>query len=141
MKDEQLKKFFSECRVIAVVGLSRDPKKDSFRVSSYMKHQGFRIIPINPYSDEILNEKSYQNLLDIPANLQQIIDIVDIFRPSAEVLAIVKEAIELKNKNNKPSVVWMQIGIADEKAAIMAETAGLRIVMNKCIMVEHRRLS
>ena len=141
MKDEQLKKIFSECRVIAVVGLSRDPKKDSFRVSSYMKHQGFRIIPINPYSDEILNEKSYQNLLDIPANLQQIIDIVDIFRPSAEVLAIVKEAIELKNKNNKPSVVWMQIGIADEKAAIMAETAGLRIVMNKCIMVEHRRLS
>ena len=122
-----------------MVGLSRDPEKDSYRVSAYLKKHGFRIIPVNPFSDAILGEKSYKSLLDIPAEIQKTIEVVDIFRPSKDVPLIVEQAIKLKEMHGKPYVVWMQLGIVNEQAAEAAKKAGLTVVRNKCMMVEHKR--
>jgi hypothetical protein len=91
---------------------------------------------VNPFADEILKEKCYRNLFEIP----QPIEIVDIFRPSEEVLQIVKEAIEIKNRLGNPKVVWMQLGIINKEAAKLAVDAGFFVVMNKCMRIEHRRL-
>jgi len=134
---EILKKY----RVIAVVGLSKEPGKDSHRVSAYLKQHGYHIIPVNPSAEEVLGEKSYPSLLDIPPEIQKTIEIVDIFRPSKDVPPIMEQAIKLKQKNGKPFVVWMQLGIANEEAAEAGRRAGLTVVMDKCLMVEHHRLA
>ena len=121
------------------MGLSREPDKDSHRVGAYLKDRGFRIIPVNPFADEVLGEKSYKSLLDIPAEIQKTIEVVDIFRPAKDVPPIVEQAIKLKEMHGKPYVVWMQLGIVNEQAAETAKKAGLTVVMNKCMMVEHKR--
>jgi len=138
---KEIEKILEGHKNIAIVGLSRNPEKDSYSVGTYLKKHGFRIIPINPSATEILGERSYKNLLDIPVDVQKVIDIVDIFRPSEDVPPIVEQAISLKEKHGKPQVIWMQLGITNENAAKAAETAGLAVVMNKCIMIEHTHLS
>ena len=105
-----------------------------------MRKHDFQIIPVNPSANKILGERSYKSLLDIPERIQKIIEIVNVFRPSEEVLKIVEQVIELKNRYEKPNVIWLQLGIASEKAAEIAKKAGLTIVMDKCIMIEHMRL-
>ena len=135
-----IKEILSTCKTIAVVGLSREPDKESYIVSTYMQKRGFRIIPVNPFADEVLGEKSYKSLVDIPANLQKNIDIVDIFRKADDVPPVVEQALKLKEKHGKPCVVWMQLGIVNEKAAADARKAGLTVIMDKCIMQEHKRL-
>jgi len=122
------------------VGLSREPDKDSYRVAAYLKKQGFRIVPVNPLADEILGEKSYTSLLDIPVEIQKTLDVVDVFRPAKDAPAIVEQAVKLKAKHGKPRAVWMQLGIVNAQAAETAKKAGLTVVMDKCMMVEHRRL-
>ena len=122
---------------MAVVGLSRNPAKASYRVANYLQSVGYHIIPVNPFVDEILGEKSYKSLLDVP----EAIEIVDIFRPSEDVPSIVEEAIKLKNRLGTPKVIWMQLGIVNEEAARRAKAAGFKVVMDRCMMVEHRRLS
>ncbi len=128
-------------KVIAVVGLSKEPGKDSHRVAAYLKQHGYRILPVNPFVDEVLGEKSYRSLLDIPEEIQKTIDIVDIFRRSEDVPPIVQQAIEMKEKVGRPFVVWMQLGIVNEEAAKAAPRAGLVVVMDRCLMVEHQRLT
>jgi predicted CoA-binding protein len=123
------------------VGLSRNQERDSYRVGAYLRKHGFRIIPVNPSATEILGERSYKSLLDIPVEVQKVIDIVDIFRPSEDVPLIVEQSIKLKERHGKPQVVWTQLGITNEDAAKAAETAGIAVVMNKCIMIEHTHLS
>jgi len=123
-----------------VVGLSRQPDKASYEVGKYLKEHGFRIIPVNPFADEVLGERSYKSLLDVPVEIQKTIEIVDIFRPAKEVLPIVEQAILLKGLRGKLSVVWMQSGIVNERATEMAKRAGLTVVMDRCIMQEHRQL-
>jgi predicted CoA-binding protein len=137
----QIKDILKKYKVIAVVGLSKEPEKDSHRVSAYLKQHGYRIIPVNPFADEVLGEKSYKSLLDIPPEIQKTIEIVDVFRPSKDVPPIVEQAIKLKQTYGKPFVVWMQLGIVNEKAAEAARRAGLIVVMDKCLMVEHHRLA
>ena len=132
--------ILSKYRTVAIVGLSRDPAKDSFRVAKYLQTQGFRIIPVNPTAKEILGEKCYETLLEIPAEVQKTIEIVDIFRPSNEVSTIVNQAIKLKERYDKPYVVWMQLGIINEQAAEAAREAGITVIMNRCIMQEHKKL-
>jgi len=127
--------------VIAVVGLSKEPQKDSYRVSDYLKQHGYRIIPINPFAEEILGEKSYPNLFEVPSEIQKTIEIVNIFRPAKDVPPIVEQATKLKALYGKPFVVWMQLGIVNEQTAEVARQAGLIVVMGKCLMVEHRRLA
>jgi len=137
----QIADILGKYKVIAVVGLSKEPEKDSHRVSAYLKQHGYQIIPVNPFADEVLGEKSYKSLLDIPPEIQKTIEIVDIFRPSKDVQPIVEQAIKLKQFYGKPFVVWMQLGIVNEAAAEAARRAGLIVVMDKCLMVEHHRLS
>jgi hypothetical protein len=141
MSQSQIKEILEKYKVIAVVGLSNEPKKDSHRVSAYLKQHGYRIIPVNPFADEVLGEKSYKSLLDIPPQIQKTIEIVDIFRPAKDVPPIVEQAIKLKQMYGKPLVVWMQLGIVNEEAAQAATRAGLVVVMDKCLMVEHKRLA
>ena len=139
MSQNEIREILTKYKTVAVVGLSREPDKDSYRVSAYLKKHGFRIVPVNPFADEVLGEKSYKSLLDIPAEIQKTIEIVDIFRPAKDVPPIVEQAVKLKEMHGKPYVVWMQLGIVNEQAAETAKKAGLTVVMNKCMMVEHKR--
>jgi uncharacterized protein len=114
---------------IAVVGLSRNPLRPSHGVSAYMQTHGYRIIPVNPKIDECLGERAYPSLLDVPEK----IDIVDIFRRPEFVEEIVDQAIQLK-----VPAVWMQEGVIHEEAAKKARKAGIFVVMDRCILKEHR---
>jgi len=141
LSQSQIKEILKKYTVIAIVGLSKEPGKYSHRVSAYLKQHGYRIIPVNPFADEVLGEKSYKNLLDIPPEIQKTIEIVDIFRPAKDVPLIVEQAIKLRALYGKPFVVWMQLGIVNEQTAEAARRAGLIVVMDKCLMVEHHRLA
>ena len=140
MLEENVEEILTGYKVVAVVGASRDPSKDSNRVAKYLQSKGFHIVPVNPTAEEILNEKSFKSLLDIPAEIQRTIEIVDIFRPSADVPSIVEQAVEMKKQNGIPRVIWMQLGIVNDETAETAREAGMIVVMNKCMMQEHRRL-
>src|SRR6202165_4372952 len=117
-------------RVIAVVGLSSKRFRPSYGVAEYMQREGYRIIPVNPNEAEVLGEKAYSRLEDIPEH----VDIVDIFRRSEFVAPLVEEAIR-----RGASAVWMQEGVVDEEAAEKARAAGLAVVMDRCILKEHSR--
>lgn len=129
--DDELAEIL-EYDTVAVVGCSSTPGKDAHDVPKYLEDHGYTVIPINPFADEILGRKAYDSLTDV----EEDVDIVDVFRPSEEVAKIVDEAIE----RGDVDVVWTQLGIEDEEAAARAEDAGLRVVMDRCIKVEHRRL-
>ena len=116
---------------VAVVGLSPKPDRQSHEVAAYLQKHGYRIIPVNPMADEVLGEKSYPDL----ASLSKPVDIVDIFRKPEHVPAIVEAAIA----KGIPAV-WMQLGVANEAAAARARSAGLVVVMDRCMQVEHNRL-
>jgi len=134
---EEIRSILEKYKTIAVVGLSKNPAKDSNRVAKYLKTKGYHIIPINPFSEAILGEECYKSLLDVP----ETIEIVDIFRPAKDVPPIVDQAIELTKKMGNPRVIWMQLGIVNEKAARRARNAGLTVVMDRCTMIEHKHLS
>ena len=140
MSRDEIKKILSECKTIAVIGLSREPEKESYEVSEYLQNHGFRIIPVNPFTDEVLGEKSYKSLLNIPAKLQKSIDIVDVFRKAEDVPSVVEQAVKLKKKHGKPCIFWMQLEIVNEQAAETAKKAGMTVIMDKCLMLEHKRL-
>jgi predicted CoA-binding protein len=123
---EILKKY----KTIAVVGLSSNPTRPSYGVTEYMQGAGYRIIPVNPNEREVLGEKSYARLEDVPEK----IEIVDIFRRAEEVAAAVESAIRIGAK-----VVWMQLDIESEAAAEKARAAGLTVVEDACILIEHRK--
>jgi predicted CoA-binding protein len=141
MSKNRIEEILTKYKTVAIIGLSRDPSKDSHSVATYLQTQGYKIIPINPTTKEVLGEKSYKTLLDIPPQIQKTIEIVDIFRPSEDVPAIVEQAIKLKERNDKPYVIWMQLGIINEQAAATARAAGLEVVMNRCMRQEHKKLS
>ena len=123
---ELLKKY----KTIAVVGLSSNPMRPSYGVTEYMQSAGYRIIPVNPNETEVLGEKSYPWLEDVPEK----IDIVNVFRRAEEVPPVVESAIRVGAK-----AVWMQLGIEHEEAAEKARAAGLVVIEDACILVEHRR--
>ena len=123
--------ILSEGRTIAVVGLSPRPERDSHLVAKYLKEHGYRIIPVNPMVDEVLGEKSYPDLKAIPER----VDVVDVFRKAEDVLPIVDQAIDIG-----ASAVWMQLGIVNEAAATRAREAGLGVVMDQCMLIEHKRM-
>jgi predicted CoA-binding protein len=117
---------------VAVVGLSPKPHRDSFGVAQYMQAHGWRIVPINPNASEILGEKAYATLTE--AAQHERIDLVDVFRNSDDVPPVVDEAIAI----GAPAI-WLQLGIAHDDATAKARAAGLRVVQNKCLKVEHAR--
>jgi predicted CoA-binding protein len=120
-------------RTIAVVGLSRNPMRPSHGVTAYMQSHGYRIIPVNPQIEECLGEKAYASLLDLPEDIAHKIDIVNIFRRPEFAEEIVDQAIQLK-----VPAIWMQEGVVHEKAAERARQAGIFVVMDRCILKEHR---
>ena len=140
MSKNEIREILCTCKTIAVVGLSREPEKDSYRVAAYLKKHGYHIVPVNPFADEVLGGRSYKSLLDIPVEVQKQIDLVDVFRRPEDVTSIVEQAVKLREKHGKPCVIWMQLGIINEKAAAVARKAGLIVVMDRCIMQEHKRL-
>jgi predicted CoA-binding protein len=140
LSEQEIKRILQTYRVIAVIGLSTDFSKPSHEVSEYMNSHGYRIIPVNPFVEEVLGERSYKSLLEIPKEIQKTIEIVDIFRQPENVPPIVEQAVKLRRENGKPLVVWMQVGIINEEAARIARNAGMTVIMDKCLMVEHNRL-
>ncbi|NLL12055.1 MAG: CoA-binding protein [Fibrobacter sp.] len=129
---DTIQKILKKPKTIAIVGISRESHKASNMVASYLKDEGYRIIPVNLGADSILGEKCYPDLLSIPEK----VDLVDIFRPSHEVLPIVEQAISIKAE-----AVWMQLRIINFEAADKAIEAGLSVVVDKCIKMEHGRYS
>ena len=125
------KDLFNSIKTIAVVGLSDDETRPSYEVASYLKSQDYRIIPVNPMIESWQGEKSYPSLLDIPES----IDAVDVFRKPEFVGEIMDQAIKIGAK-----VVWMQEGVVNEVAAQKGRAAGLTVVMDKCMMKQHKKL-
>ena len=128
--DDEIKNFLSLKRV-AVIGMSRSKSKAAHFVPKYLLENGFDIIPINPNSDQILTKKCYKEITDVEGD----IDIVDVFRPSEDVLPFVREAIK-----KKPKVIWLQEGIHNEEAENLARENGISVVFNRCMLAEHQRL-
>jgi uncharacterized protein len=121
-------RILKNCHTIAVVGLSSNPARPSYRVASYMQAQGYRVIPVNPNETNVLGEQSYPSLASVPGT----VDLVDTFRKSEDVLPIVEEAIARGAK-----AIWMQEGVVNEAAAARAAQAGLLVVMDRCWRKEH----
>lgn len=141
LTQDVIREILTRYKTVAVVGVSRDPSKESHKVAEYLKNHGFHVIPVNPFIDEVLGEKAYKSLLEVPDGVQETIEVVDIFRPSEDVPPIVEQAIQLKKRHGKPYVVWMQVGIINAQAAEMAREAGLTVIMDHCMMREYNRLS
>ena len=129
--DQMMKDILLSAKTIASVGLSSNQEKESYWIVSYLKDQGYRIIPVNPTADEILGEKAYPDLESVPEK----IDVVQVFRKPEDVPPVVDSAIKVGAK-----AVWMQEGIVHEEAAQKARQAGLQVVMDACMRVTHRRL-
>ena len=130
MSREEIDEMFRSVKVIAVVGLSRSKEAPSHIVASYMQDQGYRIIPVRPAVEELLGEKCYERLEDVPEK----IDVVNVFRRSEEVPDIVESAIAIGAK-----IIWAQEGVVNRLAAVRAHEAGLKVIMGKCLMKEHKR--
>ncbi|MGA3104855.1 MAG: CoA-binding protein [Terriglobales bacterium] len=125
--------LLARVKTIAVVGLSESPMRPSHGVSAYMQAAGYRIVPVNPKIEEALGETAYPSLLDIPVALREKVDVVDVFRRPEFVDEIVEQTIEL----NIPAI-WLQEGVVNERAAKKARQAGIFVVMDLCILKEHR---
>src|SRR3990167_2118410 len=131
----QIKSILKTSKTIAVVGLSDKPERDSYIVAEYLRNVGYSIIPINPNISEWNDIKTYASLLAIPRDIK--IDIVDIFRRSEFVEEIVDQVLQMKNK---PRVIWLQLGIENEKAAQKAQAAGILVIQNRCIKIQRSKL-
>ena len=129
MSEEE--KILKDNKTIAIVGLSSNPERPSYRVASYMKEKGYKIIPVNPNEKEVLGQTCYPDLSSIPGH----VDVVDIFRKSEDCPPIAREAVKIG-----ADVVWMQEGVVSEEAATCARDAGLKVLMDKCMKKEHEKL-
>jgi uncharacterized protein len=129
--DDTLRALLKRAKTIAVVGLSANPSKDSYHVAEYLKNKGYRIIPVNPSVTEILGEKAWPDLASIP----EPVDVVDVFRRPEHVPPIAEQAVAIG-----ASALWLQLGVRNDEAADRAADAGLTVVQDRCMLVEHRRL-
>lgn len=128
--DDDIRKFY-QLKNIAVVGMSKNPEKAAHYVPKYLHDRGYNIIPVNPSATEILDKKCYARLLDVPEK----IDIVDVFRPSDQVGPVIEDSLKVK-----PKVIWLQEGIHNPDAELLATNSGIEVVFNRCMLAEHQRL-
>jgi len=128
--DNEIRQIFS-LKNVAVVGMSKHEEKAAHFVPKYLFDNGFDITPVNPNASEILGKKCYSNI----ENVEKEIDIVDVFRPSDQVLPVIEDAIKIK-----PKVIWLQEGIHNAEAEELAKSAGIKVVFNRCMLAEHQRL-
>jgi uncharacterized protein len=125
-----IQRLLRDSRVVAIVGLSSDPQRASWFVAGYLKKEGYRIIPVNPKADRILGEKAYPDLASIP----EPVDLVDVFRPAAECMAVAKQAVAIGAK-----ALWLQLKLVNIEAAEYAARNGLDVVVDRCVKMEHGR--
>jgi predicted CoA-binding protein len=128
--DQQIREILSLSKVV-VVGMSKNSSKAAHYVPKYLADNGYDITPVNPTTDEILGKKCYSSISEVDGD----IDIIDIFRPSDQVLPVIQEAIK-----KKPKVIWLQQGIHNSEAEALAMQAGIKVIFNRCMLAEHRRL-
>jgi len=131
---QEIKQILKETKTIAIIGCSPNPEKASNRVANYLKNAGYTMIPVYPKEDEILGEKVYRSLDDIPSDIK--IDMVDIFRKPDVIELVVDQAIQRGNID----CVWTQLGLVNNEAAKKAEEAGMKVVQNHCTKIEHANL-
>ncbi|HUK51215.1 MAG TPA: CoA-binding protein [Terriglobales bacterium] len=137
--DDSTVKKLLDMKTIAVVGLSKDQSKPSHDVARYLLEHGYKVVPINPTVDNVLGLKSYGSLSELPDELKQTVDVVDIFRRSEDVPPIVDEAIKLHSIGGRPAAIWMQLGIVNEEAARKVRASGMDVVMDRCMKIEHNK--
>lgn len=121
---------------VAVIGCSSTPGKAAHDIPQYLQRHGYDVVPVNPYADEILGREAYDSLGDV----EEDVELVDVFRPSDEVAGIVDEVLERREARGDVQGVWLQLGITDDEALARAEDAGLRTTQDRCMKVEHGRL-
>ncbi len=129
-----MKEIFENYKNIAVVGFSRDLSKAAHTVPGYMKKQGYILYPVNPNAETIMGLKCYKSLSEIPEK----IDMVNIFRPAQDCLDLVEEAVSRHNLNGDIKMIWLQLGIINNEAKMIAEENGIEFIQDKCIYVEHK---
>jgi predicted CoA-binding protein len=125
-------------KVVAVVGASKNPEKESHTVPRYLKEQGYHVIPVNPTSQEILGERAYPALKDLPDDLVRTVDVVEVFRPSDELPQVALQVVELKKRTGRPVVFWAQQGLENEEAKRVLEENGIPYVMDGCMRAIHQ---
>ena len=134
-----MKDLLRTIKTVAVIGCSSNPYRTSHHIASYLQDNGIRVIPINPNESEVLGEKTYDTILDLPEGLD--IDIVNIFRNKRFTREMVEEIVEWSESTEQKPVVWTQLDVSTDSARKLAEDHGLEYVENRCLMVEHRRMS
>jgi predicted CoA-binding protein len=134
--DKDIKEIFEKYRTIAVYGMSKNQEKPSHYVPAFLHAKGYTIIPVNPSADEIINLKCYSSLKDIPVN----VDIVEVFRPSDQVLDVVNEALERNKEKKDIFIIWLQEGIYNNEAKKLAEDAGLIFVDSRCMYKDYKHI-
>ena len=139
MKYQEIQNILKNSKIVLIIGLSRDNNKDSNIIAQYLLKNNYQIIGINPNSNRILNIKCYKELKMVPKNQLKNIDIINIFRPSNELIGIIKQIIQLKEL--RKSVIWSQIGISDKRAEESTIKKNMKIIMNKCIKIEHSNIN
>jgi uncharacterized protein len=128
---EEIFDILRKYKTIAVVGMSKNPEKDAYRIPEYLMKKGYRVIPVNPSAEEILGQKSYKALADVPDE----IDVVDMFRPSEEIPNYVSDVLK-----KKPKAFWEQLGIHNPEAEEKVASAGIKVVFDRCMLQERRKL-
>ncbi len=123
------------------MGASKNPEKEAFTVPQYMKQHGYKIIPVNPTADQILGEKAYPSLLDLPPDLARQVELVDVFRPSDELPQVAEQVVNMQKKYGRPLVYWAQLGLENEEAKKLLSKNKVPYVMNSCMRVVHRNLT
>jgi uncharacterized protein len=134
--NNRIREVFENHQTIAVYGMSKNPEKAAQRVPAFLFSKGYTIIPVNPSADMILNQRSYSNLKEV----EEHIDIIEVFRPSEEAFSIVQEAIERKKEKGDVAVIWLQEGIQNEEAKMLAEKNGIIFIQDRCMLKEYNRV-
>jgi hypothetical protein len=127
-------------KVVAVVGASKNPEKDAFTVPLYMRQHGYTVIPINPTADSINGVKAYPRLAEVPDEVAGTVEVVEVFRPSEELPDVARQVLEMKRRTGRPFVFWAQLGLENENAKRILQSAGIEFVMNACMRTHHQLL-
>jgi uncharacterized protein len=125
------------CKVIAVIGASKNPEKEAHTVPLYLKEHGYRIVPVNPTADQILGERSFPTLAAMPDELAREVEVIEVFRPSEELPAVARQVVDLSKRLGRNYIFWAQLGLENEEAKSILDAAGIPFVMNACMRVVH----
>jgi uncharacterized protein len=130
----------SKYKIVAVVGASKNPEKEAYKVPDYLKQHGYKIIPVNPTANQILGEKVYTSLSELPPDLARTVELVEVFRPSEELPQIAQQVVDMRREYGRPFVFWAQLGLENDEAKQVLSKNEIPYVMNACARVIHRTL-